>query len=239
MNNLINLVQSKYPFSKNEIVKAVKSDVNTQLMQPRTKPNKKFLGHITSLAPNERMEMDIFDMQRYKSANTVNKKSFLYILVLIDVFSRMVYVEPLQSKLAEPVLEAFKKLVNKVMSKQSSDKVLKEKTKRHSIHEIITDNEGSFQSNIMDKYLEDNNIMITMNAMHDHHVLGVIDNFAKYLKTVLTKTFLVNRLIFILMLITGFLTDLWIFKLFFLDKHHCIFFKINSNKFRYLYLIKF
>ncbi len=149
LNNLINLIQSKYPYSKHEIIKAVKSDVNTQLMQPRTKPNKKFLGHITSLAPNERMEMDIFDMQRYKSSNTLNKKTYLYMLVLIDVFSRFVYIEPLENKTAETVLETFKKLVNKVMSKQSTDKVLKEKTK-YTSHQNITDNEGSFQSNIME-----------------------------------------------------------------------------------------
>ena len=107
LNTLINLIQSKYPFSKNEIIKAVKSDVNTQLMQPRTKPSKKVLGHITSLAPNERMEMDIFDLQRYKLSNTIIKKTYLYILVLIDVFSRMVYIEPLENKTAETVLETF------------------------------------------------------------------------------------------------------------------------------------
>ena len=193
LNNLINLIQSKYPFSKNDIIKAVKSDVNTQIMQPRIKPNNKILGHITSLAPNERMEMDIFDKQRYKKNNIINKKIYSYMLVLIDVFSRFVYIEPLESKLQEPVLEAFKKLVHKVMSKQSPSKVLKEKTKSYAIHQLITDNEGSSQSNIVDKYLEDNNIILTMNAIHDHRVLGIIDNFAKRVKTILTKTFLINK----------------------------------------------
>ena len=64
---LIKLVQSKYPFSKDEIIKAVKGDVNTQLMIPRTSP--KVQGNITSLAPNELMQLDIFDMQKYKKDN--------------------------------------------------------------------------------------------------------------------------------------------------------------------------
>ena len=188
---LIKLVQSKYPFSKDEIIKAVKGDVNTQLMIPRTPP--KVQGHITSLAVNELMELDIFDMQKYKTNNIINKVIYPYMLVLIDVFSRFAYIEPLENKTAEAVLDTFKKLVNKVMSKQSPSKVLKEKTKSYSIHQIISDNEGSFQSNIMDKYLEDNNIILTMNAHKDHRVLGIIDNFAKRLKTILTKTFLFNK----------------------------------------------
>ena len=188
---LINLVQSKYPFSKDEIVKAVKSDVNAQLMIPRTSP--KVQGHITSLAINELMQLDIFDMQRYKNDNKVGDITYPYMLVLIDVFSRYAYVEPLEDKTKEPVLETFKKLVDKVMAKQSPSKVLKEKTKSYSIHQILSDNEGSFQSTIFEKYLEDNNMVLTMNAKHDHRVLGIIDNLARRIKTILTKTFLFNK----------------------------------------------
>ena len=135
LTKLIHLVQSKYNFSNEKIIQAVQGDVNTQLMQPRTKPKKKLLGHIISLAPNEIMQMDNFDMQRYKKDNTINKKTYPYILVLIDVFSRMAYIERLESKLAAPVLETFKQIVQKVMSKQSPHKVLKEQTKSYSIYQ--------------------------------------------------------------------------------------------------------
>lgn len=188
---LIKLVQSKHPFSKDEIIKAVKTDVNTQLMTQKKTP--KSLGHITSLAVNETMELDIFDMQKYKNNNIVNKTTYPYMLVLIDVFSRAVYIEPLENKLAETVLETFEKLIHKVKSKQLPNKVLKEKTKNYVIHQIISDNEGSFQSNIMEKYLDDNNILLTMNAHKDHRVLGIIDVFARNLKIILTKTFLFNK----------------------------------------------
>ena len=79
------------------------------------------------------------------------------------------------------------------MAKQKPNKVLREKSKSHSIHQILSDNEGSLQSNIFDKYLEDNNMILTMNAKQDHRVLGIIHNFAKRIKTILSKTFLVNK----------------------------------------------
>jgi hypothetical protein len=56
------------------------------------------------------------------------------------------------------VLDTFKKLVDKVMTEQKPNKILKEKTKSYSIHQILSDNEGSFQSNIFEKYLDDNKI---------------------------------------------------------------------------------
>ena len=162
LNKLIKLIESKYTFPKDEIIKTVKGDINTQLMQPRIKP--KATGHITSLAVNELMQLDIFDMQRYKHDNKEGDITYPYMLVLIDVFSRYAYVEPLQDKTQQIVLDTFKKLVNKVMAKQKPNKVLKTKQKSYSIHVILSDNEGSFQSNIFEKYLDDNNIVLSMNV---------------------------------------------------------------------------
>jgi hypothetical protein len=191
LNKLIKLIESKYTFSKDEIIKTVKGNINTQLMQPRIKP--KATGHITSLAVNELMQLDIFDMGRYKEDNIDEGITYPYMLVLIDVFSRFAYVEPLQDKYQGVVLDTFKRLVDKVMAEQKPNKVLKEKTKKYSIHQILSDNEGSFQSNIFEKYLDDNNILLTMNAKQDHHALGIIDSMARRIKTILTKTFLVNK----------------------------------------------
>ena len=134
LNKLIKLVQSKYTFSRDDIIKTVKGDINNQLMQSRKIP--KATGHITSLAVNELMQLDIFDMQRYKNDNIDEGITYPYMLVLIDVFRRYSYAEPLQDKSQEVVLDTFKKLVDKVMQKQTPNKVLKEKTKSHSIHLI-------------------------------------------------------------------------------------------------------
>ena len=191
LNKLIKLVQSKYDFSKDDIIKSVKSDTNAQLVAPKLPA--KSQGHIVSLTPNELMQMDLFDLQRFRKSNIINKKTYLYIYVVIDVFSRYVYAEPLENKTDTVVLEAFEKLYNKIMDKQKPLKIMKQKTKSYAIHQIISDNEGSFQSNIFEKYLIEKNIILTMNASNDHHVLGIIDNFAKRLKTILKKTFLFNN----------------------------------------------
>jgi len=187
---LIKLVQSKYDFSKDEIIKNIKNDVNTQLVAPRKIP--KFGGHITSLAVNELMELDIFDLQRFKKTNIINNKIYPYMLVIIDVFSRYVYIEPLENKTDIVVLDTFKLLYNKIMDKQKPIKQLKEKTKSYAIHQIISDNEGSFQSNIFQDFLINNNIILTTNASNDHHVLGIVDNFALRVKNILKKTFFVK-----------------------------------------------
>ena len=55
---------------------------------------------------------------------------------------------------------------------------------------IISDNDTAYQNIIFQKFLEMKEIAINYNALHDHHVLGIIDNFDKRLKTILTTTFL-------------------------------------------------
>ena len=80
LNRLIKLVQSKYDFSKEDIIKSVKSDTNTQLVAPKLPA--KSQGHIVSLAPNELMQMDLFDLQRFRKSNIINKKTYLYIYML-------------------------------------------------------------------------------------------------------------------------------------------------------------
>ena len=79
------------------------------------------------------------------------------------------------------------------MAEQKPNKVLKEKTKSFSIHQILSDNEGSFQSNIFEKYLDDNNMVLTMNAKQDHRTLGIIDSMSRRIKTILTKTVLLTK----------------------------------------------
>ena len=78
--------------------------------------------------------------------------------VVIDVFSRYCYAIPLENKTDTVVLEAFEKLYNKIMEKQKPSKVLKEKTKSYAIHQIISDNEGSFNSNIFQDFLVEKKI---------------------------------------------------------------------------------
>ena len=65
-------------------------------------------------------------------------------------------------------------------------------TKIFKPRSIISDHDGAFTSNIFQKYLDQLKIPLTLNALGDHHALGIIDNFAKRLKETLTKLFLSN-----------------------------------------------
>ena len=67
LNRLSNLIQSKYDFSKEEIIKHVQGDTNRQLVAQRPKPISQ--GHITALQHNELMQMDLFYMQRFKNVD--------------------------------------------------------------------------------------------------------------------------------------------------------------------------
>ena len=58
---------------------------------------------------------------------------------------------------------------------------------------IISDHDAAFLSNEFSSYLDKLQIPLNVNALGDHHVLGIIDNFAKRIKTILTAMFLKNN----------------------------------------------
>ena len=57
-------------------------------------------------APNIQFQADLMDLQKYKRKN----QGFAYILVVIDIFSRKLFVFPLKNKLGKTVTAAFVKL---------------------------------------------------------------------------------------------------------------------------------
>ena len=116
--------------------------------------------------------MDIFDLSRYKYCNKDNR----YILAAIDVFSRKAFAIPLISKDGNTVKEAFIKMTKFVKPRC-----------------IISDHDPAFLSNEFSSYLDKLQIHLNVNALGDHHVLGIIDNFAKRIKTILTAMFLKNN----------------------------------------------
>ena len=54
---------------------------------------------------------------------------------------------------------------------------------------IISDHDPAFLSNEFSSYLDKLQIPLNVNALGDHHVLGIIDKFAKRIKTILTAMF--------------------------------------------------
>ncbi len=83
------------------------------------------------------MQLDIFDMQRYKNDNIDEGIAYPYILVLIDVFSRFAYVLPLQDKTQQIILDKFKRLVYKVMAEQKPNSIKRNSKKLFNPSNII------------------------------------------------------------------------------------------------------
>ena len=165
---LISIVRKSNPeITKEEINKYYDEDITNQLTKPQaqSKPD----GHIVAYHLNELWQMDIFDLSRYRLFN----KHYKYILACIDVFSRKAYIQPMLNK-------------DDITVKQSIIKIFKEAKPRS----ILSDHDSAFLSKVVTSYLDGLKIPLNINALGDHHALGIIDNFAKRIKTILTALFL-------------------------------------------------
>lgn len=56
------------------------------------------------------IQADLIEMQKFKQKN----RGYRYILIAIDVFSKMAYAEPLKDKTAKSTAEAMAKILNKI-----------------------------------------------------------------------------------------------------------------------------
>ena len=70
-------------------------------------PAPKSRGKVTSPQLNERWQCDLID---FKSRSPEKNDDFRVALVCIDIFSRMLYAEPLKTKTAEEVAAAFQRV---------------------------------------------------------------------------------------------------------------------------------
>ena len=151
-----------------------------------TRHTKQSEGHLVSYNPFNRLQLDIFVLKKYESSN----KGYGYILCIIDVFSRKVWVYAMKSKALSDTTPAIKKFF--------SSSGLHEFNKKALVI-IMSDSDSVFKGDGRDedqnfqKILSDNNAVLEPVKLNDHHALGVIDNFAKNLKRVLSKEFLENK----------------------------------------------
>ena len=187
---LYKLVKKEFPSIKKSSVKAF---LDKQIEQQLTKQQKKVdtNGHITAIAPNEVWQIDIFVMAKYgfdsnqvkphKKSEYYNKdrnQGYNYIFACVDVFTRFAYAVKMKTKSIEDTTSALEYIF------KSS----------HNIPNVInSDNDASFLGSKFQALLNKHNIIHIENVKDDHHALGIIDNFAKRLKTTFTKIFLKNN----------------------------------------------
>ena len=134
---------------------------------------KKQIGHITAFTFKENAQMDIFDISKYSK----NNKNYKYLLVLIDVFTRKVFLRPLKNKNMDDVIINLIDVFTDYIP-----------------HVITSDSDSSFMSNQLQALFDKNNIYHdVVIARDDHRALGIIDRFALNIKTTLSKLFLRNN----------------------------------------------
>ena len=118
--------------------------------------------------------MDIFDLKKYESYN----KKYGYLFVIVDVFTRKAGLMPMKQKNALSCSASLQEIINKMGAPII----------------IMSDNDKAFLSKEFEKVLQTNdNIILDTNVKDDHKALGIIDRFARTLKTIISNYFLYNN----------------------------------------------
>ena len=161
----------KHPsITKDEVKTFVNDQLETQLLNPGTKGKG---GHIVALQPNEIWEVDIFELLSYGKQNKGN----LHIYCVVDVFTRKAYARPMKTKTMKSAAAALTDIIRE----SGAPPII-----------LISDNDSAFYGSDYQTVLTDNDIIFEPNVVNDHNALGIIDNFAKRLKTILSKKFIRN-----------------------------------------------
>jgi hypothetical protein len=185
--------QQLLQLSKSEGIQATAEDIKeflasrTEEQQLKESRNtKQSLGYIVSYNPFNRLQLDIFVLKKYESY----KNGYGYILCIIDIFSRKVWCYPMKSKSLSDTTPAIKKFFSTSGLHEFNSKALVI---------IMSDSDSAFkggnrsEDQNFQKILSDNNAVLEPVKLNDHSALGVIDNFTKNLKRVLSKEFLENK----------------------------------------------
>ena len=128
-------------------------------------------GHITAMSPNQIWQIDIFILQKFVKQN----KGYRDIFCVIDVFTRKVYCRAMKTKDIEDCTLALDSIIKKSGVKPMT---------------IMSDNDSSFKGGLFQALLKKHEISHDMNIVGDHRALGIVDRFARTIKTVLTKLFI-------------------------------------------------
>jgi len=120
---------------KNLTAKEASDFVKAQSVGQIFAPPPKSDGKITSPEINARWQADIID---FKTKTPEKNKGYRLILICVDIFSRSMYVEPLESKEPTEVAAAFEKILHRARERKT---VVKGKTGGRSseVREITTD----------------------------------------------------------------------------------------------------
>ena len=144
-----------------------------QQLTKETKILKREDGAIVASYPDQLWQLDIFILQKYVKHN----KGYRDMLCAVDVFTRKAYVVSMKQKDLESVMSAIKMMF-----------------KLYGVPEnIMSDSDSTFTSHEFQKLMKEKEITHDMVPIGDHKSLGIVDRFARTLKTKLTKIFIARK----------------------------------------------
>jgi hypothetical protein len=107
IRNFYKYIISKYiNIKRSDIEEFLKSQEEYQLSRPITHRTNK---PIISMFPNQLWSIDLIDLNNYVNYNYQNK----YIITVVDIFSRKVWLEKTKEKSAETIKKGFEKVCNR------------------------------------------------------------------------------------------------------------------------------
>jgi hypothetical protein len=178
-NYLYPSLNDMYKYMKEDKVAVTKAQIKTWLdkleenqITKETKTKKETYGHIVAFSENENWQMDIYILQKYVKFN----RGYRDILACIDVFSRKVYCVPMKNKSIDDVTDALKLIFKTAIPQR-----------------ITTDSDSSFLGGQLQALLKKNDVIHDTVPIGDHSSLGLVDRFARTLKTKFTKIILKNN----------------------------------------------
>ena len=95
-----------------------------------------------------------------------------YIFAVVDVFTRKAYAEPMTNKDGDSCAGALQSII------------MEHKVKPRM---LLSDSDAAYTSASFKEVLEKNDIAMDNVVVGDHNAMGIIDNFAKWLKFIFTK----------------------------------------------------
>ncbi len=116
--------------------------------------------------------MDTFDLSKYAT----NNDNYKYIFAVVDVFSRKAWVVPMKKQDKNETTEALQDIITS--------------NNNRAPRTVMGDHASVYNSDVFKELLGKYEISLELNVLNDHHALGIIDNFAKRLKTALTKYYI-------------------------------------------------
>jgi len=102
---LLELVKATGVQAKAKDINNFLQDRTEEQQLHETKDRKESHGHIVSMSPFNRIQLDIFVMIKFEKKN----KGHAYILTVVDVFSRKAWCYPMYTKSLEDTVPAIRK----------------------------------------------------------------------------------------------------------------------------------